>query len=47
MRSGTNVQDVVLFKLHAGTEVRVVDRREGSIRIALPEEGKGGWIGQE
>ncbi|MCP4661065.1 MAG: tetratricopeptide repeat protein [bacterium] len=47
VRSGTNVQDVVLFKLHAGTEVRVVDRREGSIRIALPEEGKGGWIGQE
>ncbi len=47
VRSGTNVQDVVLFKLHAGTEVRVVDRREGSLRIALPEEGKGGWIGQE
>ncbi len=44
VRSGTNVQDVVLFKLHAGTEVRVVDRREGSVRIALPEEGRGGWI---
>ncbi len=44
VRSGTNVKDVVLFKLHAGTEVRVVDRREGSVRIALPEEGRGGWI---
>ena len=27
-----------------GSEVRVVDRREGSVRIALPEEGRGGWI---
>ena len=44
VRSGTNVKDVVLFKLHAGTEVRVVDRREGSVRIALPEQGRGGWI---
>ncbi len=44
VRSGTNVTAVVLFKLHAGTEVRVVDRREESLRIALPEEGRGGWI---
>jgi hypothetical protein len=47
VRSGTNVRDVVLFKLHAGTEVRLVDRLEGSIRIALPEEGQGGWIEEE
>lgn len=44
VRSGTNVTAVVLFKLHAGTEVRVVDRREEALRIALPEEGGGGWI---
>ncbi len=44
VRSGTNVTAVVLFKLHAGTEVRVVDRREEALRIALPEKGKGGWI---
>ena len=44
VRSGTNVTALVLFKLHAGTEVRVVDRREEALRIALPEEGRGGWI---
>ena len=44
VRSGTNKADLVLFKLHAGTEVRVVDRREDTLRIALPEEGRGGWI---
>jgi tetratricopeptide (TPR) repeat protein len=44
VRSGTSLQDIVLFKLHAGTEVRVVDYREGSVRIALPDEGQGGWI---
>lgn len=47
VRSGTHEGDVVLFKLHAGTEVRVVDRREGALRIALPEEGQGGWIEAE
>jgi tetratricopeptide (TPR) repeat protein len=47
VRSGTHERDVVLFKLHAGTEVRLVDRREGALRIALPEEGQGGWIDAE
>ncbi len=48
VRSGTQLQDLVLFKLHAGTEVRVVDRREGALRIALPgEESRGGWIAAE
>jgi hypothetical protein len=50
VRSGTSVDDLVLFKLHAGTEVRVVDRREGAVRIALPEDGegvRGGWIAAE
>ncbi len=44
VRSGTSDNALVLFKLHAGTEVRVVDRREQAIRIALPEKGRGGWI---
>ena len=44
VRSATNAAAVVLFKLHAGTEVRVVDRRESALRIALPEKGQGGWI---
>jgi hypothetical protein len=44
VRSGTSFNDTVLFKLHAGTEVRVVDRRRDFLRIALPEEGRGGWI---
>lgn len=47
VRSGTSDHDLVLFKLHAGTEVRVVDDREASVRIALPEEEeevRGGWI---
>ena len=44
VRSGTNRADLVLFKLHAGTEVRVVDRRDDTLRIALPDEGRGGWI---
>ena len=44
VRSGTNDTAVVLFKLHAGTEVRVVDRRDQAVRIALPEAGRGGWV---
>ena len=44
LHPGTNDTALVLFKLHAGTEVRVVDRREGALRIALPEAGRGGWI---
>lgn len=44
VRSGTTDTALVLFKLHAGTEVRVVDRREEALRIALPEAGRGGWI---
>ncbi len=47
VRSGTTEGSLVLFKLHAGTEVRVVDRREQALRIALPEKGRGGWIEAE
>ncbi len=44
VRSGTSDNALVLFKLHAGTEVRVVDRREDALRIELSEDNQGGWI---
>lgn len=37
---------VVRFKLHAGTEVRVQDRRSGWVRVSLPD-GQQGWIDEE
>ena len=37
---------VVRFKLHAGTEVRVEDRRPGWVRVSLPD-GQQAWIGEE
>jgi tetratricopeptide (TPR) repeat protein len=42
-RSGTGVADVVRFKLHTGTEVRLLERRPDWLRIALPD-GNQGWI---
>jgi tetratricopeptide (TPR) repeat protein len=42
-RSGNSSEDVVRFKLHAGTEVRVVERRGDWFRIALPD-GQQGWV---
>lgn len=41
--AGTGRDTVVRFKLHAGTELRVIERREGWLRIALPD-GQGAWI---
>ncbi len=38
-----DADSVVRFKLHAGTEVRVNDEREGWLRIGLPN-GQQGWI---
>ena len=37
------LDSVVRFKLHAGTELRVRDRRENWVRVALPD-GQQGWI---
>ncbi len=45
-RTGPAADEVVRFRLHAGTEVRVEDRREGWLRIALPD-GQQGWIAGE
>jgi tetratricopeptide (TPR) repeat protein len=42
-RAGTQETDVVRFKLHAGSEVRVSEQRYGWLRIALPA-GEQGWI---
>ena len=38
-----DVESVVRFKLHAGTEVRVKDVRDGWLRISLPD-GQQGWL---
>jgi len=37
---------VVRFKLHAGTELRVQDQRQGWVRVSLPD-GQQGWIAEE
>lgn len=42
-QSGPGADAVVRFKLHAGTEVRVRDQRDGWLRISLPD-GQQGWI---
>jgi tetratricopeptide (TPR) repeat protein len=38
-----DAESVVRFKLHAGTELRVKDEREGWLRIVLPEDQQG-WV---
>lgn len=45
-RTAPDIDSVVRFKLHAGTEVRVEDRRPGWLRIALPD-GQQGWVEEE
>ena len=41
--SGNDTESVVRFKLQAGAEVRVVERRGDWLRVALPS-GEQGWI---
>jgi tetratricopeptide (TPR) repeat protein len=43
VRTGPGDDALVRFKLHAGSEVRVRDRREAWLRIELPD-GKSGWL---
>ncbi len=43
VRAGIGEDNVVRFKLHAGAEVSFFDRRDGWLRIALPD-GTQGWI---
>ena len=44
--SGPGDDYLVEFTLHAGTEVRVLERRNGWLRIALPGDLQG-WVPQE
>ncbi len=44
--SGTDLESVVRFKLHAGTEVRMASERGAWLRIELPD-GQQGWIERE
>ncbi len=43
---GTDEDSVVRFKLHAGTEVRVIERSPGWIKIRLPDDLEG-WIPED
>jgi hypothetical protein len=36
---------VVRFKVHAGTELRVQDQRQGWVRVSLPD-GQQGWVSE-
>ncbi|MGB6994831.1 MAG: SH3 domain-containing protein, partial [Thermoanaerobaculia bacterium] len=45
-RTAPDPDSVVRFKLHAGTEVQVKDRRPGWLRIVLPD-GQQGWVEEE
>lgn len=44
--NGPDLDSVVRFKLHAGTELAVRDERGDWLRVALPD-GQQGWIQQE
>ena len=41
--SGPGKQYEVEFKLHSGAQVRLVDSRQGWVRIALPGDDLQGW----
>jgi tetratricopeptide (TPR) repeat protein len=44
--TGPSDDAVVRFKLHAGSEVRIKDQRDGWLRIALPD-GQQGWVDEQ
>jgi tetratricopeptide (TPR) repeat protein len=46
VRSGSSLNHVVLFKLHAGTEIRIEEVEADWLKIALPD-GKIGWTPQK
>ncbi|MEE8410323.1 MAG: hypothetical protein V3T05_12000 [Myxococcota bacterium] len=46
MHSGTSADTVVRFKLHEGTEARVVDIEEDWVHIALPDSEQG-WVASD
>lgn len=44
--TGTTADSSVRFRLHAGTEVRALEQRDGWVRLRLPS-GEQGWVAQE
>ena len=46
IRSGSSINDTVLFKLHEGTEFEWLDEGEGWVKIRLCD-GKKGWVRSE
>jgi hypothetical protein len=44
--TGTTADSSVRFRLHAGTEARAVDQRDGWVRVRLPN-GEQGWVARE
>jgi hypothetical protein len=44
--TGTTADSSLRFRLHAGTEARAVDLREGWVRLRLPN-GEQGWVPEE
>jgi tetratricopeptide (TPR) repeat protein len=44
--TGTSADSSVRFRLHAGTETRALEQREGWVRVRLPS-GEQGWVAQE
>lgn len=44
VHSGPNTQFLVEFSLHQGTEVRLLERRDGWARLTLPGNQLQGWV---
>lgn len=46
VRSGNSSNDTILFKLHEGTEIEILDESNGWLKIKLPQDSKDmrGWV---
>ncbi|OGL39707.1 MAG: hypothetical protein A3C43_05280 [Candidatus Schekmanbacteria bacterium RIFCSPHIGHO2_02_FULL_38_11] len=46
VRSGNSSNDTILFKLHEGTEIEILDESDGWLKIKLPHGSKDmrGWV---
>ncbi|OGL47818.1 MAG: hypothetical protein A2W05_09340 [Candidatus Schekmanbacteria bacterium RBG_16_38_10] len=46
VRSGDSITDTVIFKLHEGTEIEILDERDDWVKIKLPHGSKDmrGWL---
>ncbi|MBT6180136.1 MAG: SH3 domain-containing protein [Deltaproteobacteria bacterium] len=43
IRASTQEKSTVLFKLHEGAELRVIDQEQDWVRVSLPDD-KQGWV---